>query len=53
MPVFLYPREQQRNMPLPGSPDITVSAWKDEGIRPLTVRLAELHWADPAVADLR
>lgn len=53
VPVFLYPGGEEGNIQLPVSPVITVLAWKDEGIRPLTVRLAELHWSDQAVADLR
>lgn len=53
VPLFLYPGGQEGNVQLSVSSDVTVAAWKDEGIRPLTVRLAELRWSDQAVADLR
>lgn len=53
VPVFLYLRGQEGNLQLSSSLDSTLSAWKDKGIRPLTVRLAQLRWSDQAVADLR
>lgn len=44
VPIFLYPKGREGNIQLSVSPDITVSAWKDEGMRPWTVRVLLRQW---------
>lgn len=53
VPMLLDPEGQEGYIQLSVSLDVTLLAWNDKGIRPLTERLARLCWSDQAVADLR
>ena len=53
VPMFLDPGGQEGYIQLSVSLDVTLLAWNDKGVRPLTERLARLRCSDQAVADLR